>query len=480
MCCVRRVSVSKLTAGRTRRHSSRRHCCDALKGLAATPNDGWTIDTYSLARTVASLVALHVRDSEYPQQPDSRLSAPFVITATDPTEVATVFVSLNSHQDFSSCLVRVMDDQKVVVEVVGSEEALPFARLQLPKYKPHTIAAFEKSGGLIGQTRIEPLPPVAFREIPEKLTLLRSVGARSLDAGTAQVAFAIGSTTNATSIGLVATLSPFGENSVQRRGIMLAINKCTLPIAVAPGWYRIVIASSDGLLISSETEAKAGAIVTVKIDPTKLVSHNVVKPSLWRKEAIGHEYDQMEVGSIPPEPWEEAARQWLQHLGGNQDEIVTFNSLQSRAFVAPVMTPLCGCVGAEETAPPNQPIADHTMVSVVGRAEGGLTVVDNVPRRFPRRATEIYRVESADRPVWVAACGPDWREIAAVPSLGLYGRFQRSTDGEREEWTSGTDGEHRRGDNALAHCFHSPYSSMEQSFVVSRTARLREKWSDTR
>ena len=408
---------------------------DALRGLAATPNDGWTIDTYSLARTVASLIALHARDSEHPQQPDSRLSAPFVITTTAPTEVATVFVSLGYHQDFSRCLVRVTDNQNVVVDVVGSEEALPFARLELLKYKPYTITAFQKSGDLIGQTRIEPLPPVAFREIPEKLTLSRSAGARSLAAGMAHVAFAIASAAQVTSVSLVATLSPFGEHSVRTRGITLAINKSTLPIAVTPGWYRIIVASSDGRLISSETQVKAGTIVTVKIDPTRLVHHNVVEPLQQRKETIDHEYGQMEGGSIPPEPWEEAARRWLQHLGVNRDGIVAFNLSQSRTLVAPVMTSFFGYLNAEETAPASRPIPDHAIVSIVGRADGGLTIVDKVPRRFPRRATKIDRVESIDRPVWVAACGPDWREIAAVPSLGLYGQFQRSTDGETEEWT---------------------------------------------
>ena len=86
---------------------------------------------------------------------------------------------------------------------------LPFARLELLKYKPYTITAFQKSGDLIGQTRIEPLPPVAFREIPEKLTLSRSAGARSLAAGMAHVAFAIASAAQVTSVSLVATLSPF-------------------------------------------------------------------------------------------------------------------------------------------------------------------------------------------------------------------------------------------------------------------------------
>ncbi len=71
----------------------------------------------------------------------------------------------------------------LVTEITGGKDEPPFARLQLPKYLLRTIAAFDVSGNVIGQTRIEPLPPVVFAELPESFSIVRSGGSKGTRIG---------------------------------------------------------------------------------------------------------------------------------------------------------------------------------------------------------------------------------------------------------------------------------------------------------
>jgi hypothetical protein len=188
---------------------------EALKGLAASPNDGWAVDTYGLGATAARLLGLHTRDGEPLQQPESQLSTPFMISVAAQTDTATVFVSLAPDHDFSSSRIRVMDGPALIEEVIGVTGAQPFARLQLPKYQPRTIEAFDAAGVMIGKTQIEPLPPVAFRELPERLSVSRSSGAKSLSVGLGQgrIILSAASTDAPALASVVATLNRRGDNT---------------------------------------------------------------------------------------------------------------------------------------------------------------------------------------------------------------------------------------------------------------------------
>jgi hypothetical protein len=49
---------------------------EALRGLAASPNDRWAINTYDLGHTAARLLGLHVRDGEPLQDSEIQLAKP--------------------------------------------------------------------------------------------------------------------------------------------------------------------------------------------------------------------------------------------------------------------------------------------------------------------------------------------------------------------------------------------------------------------
>jgi len=64
-------------------------------------------------------------------------------------------------------------------------------------------------------------------------------------------------------------------------------------------------------------------------------------------------------------------------------------------------------------------------MTLTARSRGIFAIADKVPRRFPQRVgPRAAAPQLADRPVWVAAAGKGWREIAALPSLGVRGKFQ--------------------------------------------------------
>jgi hypothetical protein len=61
----------------------------ALRGLAASPNDNRAIDTHWLGYTTTRLLGLHFRDGEPLQHFESQLSTPFVVSVEAPTDTAT-------------------------------------------------------------------------------------------------------------------------------------------------------------------------------------------------------------------------------------------------------------------------------------------------------------------------------------------------------------------------------------------------------
>jgi caspase domain-containing protein len=406
---------------------------DALRGLAASPNDNWAIDNFGLARTVARLLDLHVRNGEPLQQPDSQLNAPFVISAVSPINTATVFVSLGPHHDFSGCRIRVMDGQAVVQEVVGADGVPPFARLELPKYGLRTIAALDAAGAVIGQTQIEPVPPVAFKELPEQVRVTRSAGARGGITGSGKGRIVLSVTAPKTSVppSFVATLTPSGSQPAKPVTIALPANREEVAVEIEPGWYAISLGASDGRTLSSEVQVKAGVTATVKLqlpEPNPLPS----PPAAGAEMVV---VDQ-EIRKFDATLSNADARVWLKHLGASDDRIVGTGLLAADVLVALIPPSFQQVLAQENGAPPLSPDAIAPVpVEFIGQSRNVFKVQDNEPRRFPHRTgAPPVMLKQADQPVWAAAVGEGWREIAAIPSLGIQGEFQYDATGEPDDW----------------------------------------------
>jgi hypothetical protein len=408
---------------------------DALRGLAASPNDSWTVDNFGLARTVACLLGLHMRDGEPLQQPDSQLNAPFVINNVSPIDTATVFVSLGPNHDFTKCRIRVMDDEVVVHEVIGTVGAPQFARLELPKYQPRTIAALDATGAVIGQTRIEPLPPVAFKELPEQVRMTRSAGARGGVMGSGKGRIVLILTVSATGpLSFVATLSPIGcSQSTEPKTSAGSADGKEVLIEVEPGWYAVSLVVSDGRTFFNEVEVKVSTTTTVKLQLPE-ADAQLRSPALRTKMGApgsqGEAIRDFSAAQCRPQ-----TRAWLKQLGASEERIV--GTGPPDVFAAPI-PPSFSRLLAQQYGAPILPLATNgeMLVEFLSEASNVLTVRDKEPRRFPRLTGKpCAAFKQADQPVWAAAVGDGWREIAAIPSLGIQGEFQYDTTGEPDGWT---------------------------------------------
>jgi hypothetical protein len=402
---------------------------DSLKGLAASPNDGWTVDTHGLGHIAARLLGLHIRDGQALQQPESQLSTPFVISVAAPTDNATVFVSLAPEHDFSTSRIRVMDGQALIEEVIGAARLPPFARLELPKYQARTIKALDAAGGTIGETRIEPLPPVAFRELPERLSVTRSSGDRSLDVdlGKERIVLSVASTDTPTLASVVATLNRRGEDTDSAKTVVLSADKSETTIEIAPGWYTIDLAIANGRTRSIEAEVKPGTTVDVKLDlsgtPRDLSEIELADLSDFK---LGR----------ATEVWEPAARAWLQELGASKEKIMALGPPGGMVLTAPIPF-LLGLPGHSPRAADNNNV-QALALGAINRTHNGLTIAinDTETRRLPGRlGPRPLAPELADRPAWAAIIGPGWREIVAVPSLGVSGKYLYDAQGVADPWT---------------------------------------------
>ena len=195
---------------------------DALRGLAASPNDGWAVNTYGLAHTAARLLGLHMRGGESLQHPEIQLSTPFVISLAPPTNTVTVFVSLAPNYDFSTSRIRMMEGQALIKEVSGAAAEQPFARFELSKNQECAIEALDAAGETIGMTRIDPFPPVAFTELPNPVSVTRSSGARGVREGRGRIVLSAESTDASTLPSIVAILNRRGDVTRSAKAVVLS------------------------------------------------------------------------------------------------------------------------------------------------------------------------------------------------------------------------------------------------------------------
>ena len=407
---------------------------DALRGLAASPNDDWAVDTYGLGLTAARLLGLYAQDGEPLQHPENQLSTPFVITVAAPTDMTTVFVSLGAKHDFSTGRIRVMDGQTLIKEVIGVAGAEPFARLELPKYQARTIEAIDAAGGMIGKIEMEPLPPVAFRELPERLRVTRSSGFRGQGTGSRRGRIVLSAISrsgmrggqyerrgdHATARGapvlasVVATLNRRGNDTASAKTVVLSSDGSEASLEIEPGRYTVSLATPNGRTRSREIEVKPGAMVDVKLDLPG------IPRDLRQIERVDLRGARSE-GSI--QIWEPAARAWLQELGAGNEKILASELSNGMLLAAPIPF-LPGLPGDFPGAAPNNNV-QALAIGAVDQSDNGLALAisDTETCRLPaRRGQRAATAELADQPTWAAVTGPAWREIVAVPSLGILGK----------------------------------------------------------
>jgi hypothetical protein len=389
---------------------------DSLRGLAASPNDRWAIDTYSLGHITARLLGLHVRDGEPLQLPESQLSKPFKISVTKPIDTATVFVSLTAEHDFSSSRIRVMNGATLVEERIGQSGPPQFARIVLPKYQAHTIIALDATGKVIGQTGIEPLPPVAFTELPEKLTVMRSALERDTSAahGMGSINLSVIWADAPMLASVVATISSYDADTVFKMSLALTPNSAAVPIEVEPGRYAISIAASTGEVRSGEAQAHAGIGVDVQFDLSPAVRERTLNLEISERDVSGPLVGPV---TIDDDTWQAAGWTWLKSVGMREQDVVSVEI--AKALAAPICRPrgalpdLAGIGSSDGVGPPL--FAIHAPVA----SETTLSITDGVDRRFRPHFEPIGgSLEHGDWPTWAAFAAPHWREIAAVPSLG--------------------------------------------------------------
>jgi len=393
---------------------------DALKGLAASPNDNWAVDTYGLGLTAARLLGLYTHDGEPLQHPENQLSTPFVITVAAPSDMTTVFVSLGPKHDFSTSRIRVTDGQTLIKEVFGVAGAQQFARLELPKYQARTIEAIDAAGGMIGKTDIEPLPPVAFRELPERLRVTRSSGFRGHGTGFRRGRIVLSVTARGAPAlaSVVATLNRRGDDTGSAQTVVLSADGSEAPVEIEPGWYTLSLATPNGRTRSGEIEVKPGAMVDVKLDlpgtPRDLREIELVD----RRGALRGVTTERAT-----EIWEPAARSWLQKLGASYEKIIALGPSGGMILAAPIPF-LQGLAGHFPGVASNNNV-QALAIGAANQNDRGVAfaINDTETRRLPARLGQRPAPpELADRPTWAAITGPGWREIIAVPSLGILGK----------------------------------------------------------
>lgn len=397
---------------------------EALRGLAASPNDRWTIDTYGLGQITARLLELRTRHGEPLQLPESQLNRPFRVSISRPVDTATVFVSLAEEHDFLSSRIRVLDGTTVVEERLGHDQPDRFARIVLPKYQSRTIVAIDDVGQVIGETTIEPLPPVFFTELPEKLSLKQSISDQGttpiVTHGKINLTVVWGATP--ASVNVVATVRRTDASSGFNESFAFTSERTSTSVEVAPGRYAISLTASTGQVRQAEADVHAGAFVDVKLDLPSVVSELAFATKPIEREVSGRV---SETTVYEDDAWWSDAWNWLGHLGASEANVVMIESVQGLA--APICRPhlavsdLAYSGSSDSSTLPllalNEPAANETV----------LKVYDRIDRRLePHFGSSEKLPDNNDRPVWSAFVGPTWREVAVVPSLGTSSAYSLS------------------------------------------------------
>jgi hypothetical protein len=387
---------------------------EALRGLAASPNDRWTIDTYGLGQTTARLLELHVRDGEPLQVPESRLNRPFKVSISRPVDTATMFVSLVDEHEFPTSRIRVLDGTTLIEERSGHNEGNRYIRIILPKYQTRTIVAIDDEGKVIGETTIEPLPPVIFTKLPVELSLSQLISEPSATPARGRINLSVAWTSISTSVNVVATIRSNDADGAFNESFALTSETASASAEVTPGRYAINIRASTGQVRQIEANVHAGASVDVQLDLSSVMS----EPAFAAKPVERNVSGRVDEAAINEDGiWRSNAWTWLTRIGADEANATTIDFIQGLA--TPICKPHLAGPGLAEFGSYDGPDSPLFALNKLAANESVLNVDDLLDRRFrPHFPPSEVRLQHGDRPIWAAFVAPTWREITNVPSLG--------------------------------------------------------------
>ncbi|MBY5693640.1 hypothetical protein HFO41_33325 [Rhizobium leguminosarum] len=432
---------------------------EAARGLAATRADNWVVDSFSLAKTVARLVGLRRKDGEALQRPGSALSVSFPITAVEPAETTTAFITLGSDHEFASVK---FEERNAVGDLIrtipGGAEGKEFLRLTFADTVARQINALDASDSLIARVQLTPHPPVIFQELPDRMSIARAARTRGVGPvrrGPADL-IRVGGDLIGSRVEIVISVmqphaGPLANGAVATlvadrtaasvEGPIVAIlptDGRETTITLFAGDYTLVVTSSSGDVhtrrFTAEPDTETRIHLELPASTSELMAHALSAGAVAA--------DATEDARGPPVAIETEKKRRAEALAARA-------WIVSRTVAASsvVIQSIAGVELAAALGSPEDPLADDWItpaggddvprVSVLCDLHAGpanlrhgiLTIDDRRTRPFRRNAAK-----AEDRPFWLAAAGPDWREVAWCPTMGRAGQWMVAANNEVDPW----------------------------------------------
>ena len=226
--------------------------------------------------------------------------------------------------------------------------------------------------------------------------------------------------------GAVATLRRSGDTSDPTR-ITLSADADEATHEVDPGWYVIDLATADGRFHSADVEVKSGATVEANLDLTARARGR--RPEATAVATVEIPLDNRPGATSSRD--ESARRTWFVALGAPESKVVAGGEGDDRLLLAPIPPPSSLVSAPRKGA--DRRVAEAVTIAPSEGTGMAFAIVDQEAQRLGSR-TGAQPTRPCDWPAWLAVAGPGWREIAAVPSLGVAGRFLYDAADCKDPW----------------------------------------------
>lgn len=377
---------------------------EALRGLAASPNDKWSIDTHNLFRVTSRLCGLHSSRGQPLQAPESQMAMPFVICSAQATELSEIFITLPPGYSLEDTRIQIFNADAAPLELEWKGRS--YVRTSLIAQKPHTISAINADGIRIGDTHLTPYPPVAFSTVPELTSEVRTLPEPkgfSKRTGLAQLTVCISTHDPTGAAGSIVELTPLFDspNNSARR---VAPPDGRLNFELSPGTYLVSISSHSGPTVTSQIELREHVCSEIEFRiPLDSSRAPEARPPSDSLDVLSESSDQYSERSTSRRlPW-----------GGIGVRVRNVDS------------PLLGAGF----------ITTSQISFDVQSTSTALELVDSCIQRFPIRSNQLYSTNGDDLLPWIAIDRPAWgREILAIPSLGRAGKYLYGHNDVLDPW----------------------------------------------
>ncbi|SCB58079.1 Caspase domain-containing protein [Rhizobium aethiopicum] len=428
----------------------------ALAGVAGErANAKWRVQPGNLADKIALLMSLQRVAGEKAQLPNSRLAGNFPITYPRDSRDVPVYISFDDPADWPDSIISVVVKPDLTTTIVGKENEAAFRLVRVP---PSTdIAVTAKNGdldfGVIEDKIVAPAYFMQFRKKPPPRAQV--IGhldpARSL-AGRAEIVIGLVGAIDIEA-GAVAEIVRRDEPTKNPKQITVPI-RGTAAVDVGPGEHHVTLRTPDGRVETRDVSVAKDQIVEIKFAMPDA-------PQDWLKAAAtsgairaGLGRDEPVVAVPPPPPPPEMPSPWRPSLGSR----IKRQAIEALGRSRILRDLLTSTTGLELPAPalpsPDDggfmddrgrlktsdrlpdPIfsnsAYHVDISLERRPPSGpmietaeweddgrfvrLDFVEHAHFRF-----EGFQEAALSRPLFALVEGVGRRELAVIPSLGLYG-----------------------------------------------------------